>query len=79
MNATLLWICVLLSILVFGVMLYSVACYQDPKRRGIAKARHKAAEILWAFVPILIIASAATPALKEWILGADVVLASAQE
>ena len=55
-----LWICAAVAAVVFGVMLHSVATF----RRGAADAGRRLAEILWAIVPIAIMAASAMPAMR---------------
>jgi heme/copper-type cytochrome/quinol oxidase subunit 2 len=63
-----LWICGLVTVAVFAVMIHSIATF----RRGSAEpgARPSAlAEIIWAIVPIFIMVSSALPAVR--MLAAD--------
>ena len=58
-----LWICGLVTVAVFAVMIHSIATF----RRGGAEtgARPGAlAEIIWAIVPIFIMVSSALPAVR---------------
>jgi cytochrome c oxidase subunit II len=69
MYTALLWLCITLAILVFGVMLYSVGAYRVP--RDAAPVRHRNnvfIELLWAAVPIAIMVIAALPILRTMAL-----------
>jgi cytochrome c oxidase subunit II len=63
--STALWICALFATGIFAVMLYSVATFRStPAASAAGYRRSAAAEILWALVPIIILVSAAAPALR---------------
>jgi len=55
---TLLWLCALAALLVFGALLYSTVAHAHA--RSSAKAR----ECAWTLIPILIVIAAAAPALR---------------
>jgi heme/copper-type cytochrome/quinol oxidase subunit 2 len=58
---TLIWLCATSAIIVFGVMLHSIATF----RGGATRLRHHAiTEVAWALVPILIVITAAVPSLR---------------
>ena len=57
------WSCGLVSMAVFGVMIYSIATFRRSGERA-SVARHAVAEVLWATVPIAILVLAAAPALR---------------
>ena len=63
MLTTIFWACVAISVVVFGVMLYSVATFRRTGDRAILD-RHATAEVLWASVPIAILVLAAVPAVR---------------
>jgi heme/copper-type cytochrome/quinol oxidase subunit 2 len=58
---TLIWICATLAIVIFGVMLHSVATFRSDTTR---LRRHAIIEVAWALVPILIVIAAAMPSLN---------------
>ena len=58
--ASVLWICGFVVAGVFAVMLHSIATF----RRAAGARPNALAEILWAIVPIFIMAGAALPAVR---------------
>ena len=58
---TMLWLCATSAIVIFGVMLHSVATFRDNPAR---LRRHALAEVAWAMIPILIVIAAAMPSLR---------------
>lgn len=56
-----LWMCAMLAVVVFGVMLHSIATFRGDAAR---LRRNAAAEIAWALVPILIVIAAAAPSFQ---------------
>ncbi len=67
------WICVVIGVLVFGVMFYSI--YAHRKSRGVTPAQfHESTkvEIAWTVVPFLILVSMAVPATSTLINVYDV-------
>lgn len=67
-----LWACVAISAVVFGVMIYSIAIFPaahaDPAK-ATATFRHSTlVEILWAIVPIVILVGMAAPAVKTFVM-----------
>lgn len=63
LHMTILWICVIVGLLVFGVMFYSI--YHHRKSRGVtASTFHESTkvEIAWTLVPFLILIIVAVPA-----------------
>jgi cytochrome c oxidase subunit 2 len=63
LHMTILWICVIIGVLVFGVMFYSI--YYHRKSRGVTAATfHESTtvEIAWTVVPFLILIGMAVPA-----------------
>lgn len=69
-----LWVCVAITAVVFGVMLYSIATFPQantPEVRGAGPAmfrRSTLVEILWAIVPIMILFGMAAPAVKTFVM-----------
>ncbi len=68
LHMTILWICIVIGVLVFGVMLYAIIFHRKA-------AGHKAAhfhentriEILWTVIPFIILVAMAVPATKTLI------------
>lgn len=58
---SIIWLCATGAIVVFGVMLHSVATF----RGSPSRLRHHAlAEVAWALIPIVIVIAAAVPSLR---------------
>lgn len=67
MNVTIFWVCASIALVVFGVMIYSVATFRGSHGASETRVtfRHNTlVEILWALIPIVILVSAALPAIK---------------
>ncbi len=65
LHMTILWVCVVIGIVVFGAMFYSV--FKHRKSKGAVAANfHEStlAEFAWTIIPILILVSMAIPATK---------------
>ena len=62
LHSVTLWLCAAGATIVFAVMIHSVATF----RRGADRSRLATviAEVLWAIVPIAIMAASATPAMR---------------
>jgi heme/copper-type cytochrome/quinol oxidase subunit 2 len=63
------WACAAAAGAVFAAMMFSIATFG--RRSGDcppASAHHKAAEMLWALIPIAIVLAAAMPAFKTMVL-----------
>jgi len=63
LHMTILWICVVIGVAVFGVMFYSIVYHR--KSRGVTPAQfHESTrvEIAWTVVPLLILVGIAVPA-----------------
>jgi len=63
LHMTIFWVCVVIAVLVFGVMIYSLIFHR--KSRGHEAAQfheHTGVEIAWAVVPFLILVVMAIPA-----------------
>ena len=68
LHMIILWICVVIGVIVFGAMFYSMALHR--KSRGVEPAQFShstRAEILWTIVPVLILVVMAVPATKTLI------------
>ncbi len=62
------WICVVIGVLVFGVMLYSIVKFRKSKGAEPATFSHSTkAEIIWTVIPILILVAMAVPSTKSLI------------
>ncbi|MCF6288069.1 MAG: cytochrome c oxidase subunit II [Proteobacteria bacterium] len=63
-----LWICVIIAVLVFGAMFYSIYAHRKSKGVIAAKFSHSmTAEIIWTVIPIVILIIIAFPATKALI------------
>ena len=65
LHMIILWICVVIGVLVFGVMFYSM--YAHRKSKGVTPAtfhESTAVELAWTIVPIIILVAMAIPATK---------------
>lgn len=65
LHMDMLWICVIIGVLVFGAMLYSIIMHR--KSRGVTPAtfhHSTAVEIVWTIVPFVILIVMALPAAK---------------
>ena len=59
------WICVVIAVLVFGTMIYSMFAHRKSKGVEAAQFSHSTkAEVIWTIIPILILVSMAVPATK---------------
>jgi cytochrome c oxidase subunit 2 len=63
-----LWICVIIGILVFGAMIYSMFAHRKSKGVTAAQFSHSTtAEIIWTIIPIVILVIIAFPSTKALI------------
>lgn len=65
LHMDMLWICVVIGVLVFGAMFYSIIMHR--KSRGVTPAtfhHSTAVEIIWTFIPFVILIVMALPAAK---------------
>jgi len=63
-----LWICIVISILVFGAMIYSIFAHRKSKGFKPDTFTHSTtAEVIWTIIPILILVVIAIPATKALI------------
>ncbi len=60
---TMLWICATLAVIIFGVMLHSVATFRTETTRSPMR-HHALIEVAWTLIPILIVIAAAWPSLR---------------
>ena len=64
-----LWICIVIGILVFGAMIVSIFAHRKSKIYKPAQFSHSTvAELIWTFIPILILVVIAIPATKALIV-----------
>jgi len=63
-----LWICVVIGVIVFSAMFFSIVLHRKSKNYEAAKFTHSTkAEIIWTIIPILILVVIAVPATKALI------------
>lgn len=60
---TMLWICATFAVIIFGVMLHSVATFRSETSRPPMR-HHALIEVAWTLIPILIVIAAAVPSLR---------------
>ena len=70
-HAAILGICTAIALGVFGMMLRSIASFRTASQGGMPALRRKVLEILWAIVPIVIVAAAAMPAMRPLVSGGE--------
>lgn len=59
------WICVVIAVAVFGVMIYSIATFRKSKGAVSADFDHNTkAEIIWTVIPVMILVAMAVPAAR---------------
>ncbi len=72
LHMLILWICVWIGAVVFGVMIYSIIRHRKAAGAKAAHFHHSlAAEILWTIIPIVILVIMAIPATKTLIVMED--------
>jgi cytochrome c oxidase subunit 2 len=65
LHTLILWICVVIAVAVFGVMIYSIATFRKSKGAVPATFEHSTtAEIVWTVIPVLILVGMAIPAAR---------------
>lgn len=63
LHMTIFWICVVIGVIVFGVMFYSLFRYRHAKGAKAAHFHeHTTVEVLWTAIPVLILVGMAIPA-----------------
>lgn len=63
LHMTIFWICVVIGVVVFGAMFYSLFRYRHSKGAKAANFHeHTSVEVLWTAIPILILVAMAVPA-----------------
>ncbi len=65
LHTLVLWICVAIAFVVFGVMIYSIATFRKSKGAVPATFDHNTtAEVVWTVIPVLILVGMAIPAAR---------------
>jgi cytochrome c oxidase subunit 2 len=65
LHMLILWVCVVIAVAVFAVMIYSIATFRKSKGAVPATFDHSTkAEIIWTVIPVLILVAMAVPAAK---------------
>jgi cytochrome c oxidase subunit 2 len=65
LHTLILWICVVIAVAVFGVMIYSIATFRKSKGALPATFDHNTtAEVVWTVIPVLILVGMAIPAAR---------------
>jgi len=65
LHMTIMWICVAIGVVVFGVMFWSIFHHRKSRGAVAAQFHHSTkAEILWTIIPVLILVGMAIPATK---------------
>jgi cytochrome c oxidase subunit 2 len=65
LHMLILWVCVIIAVAVFGVMIYSIATFRKSKGAVPADFDHNTtAEIIWTVIPVLILVAMAVPAAR---------------
>lgn len=65
LHMIILWICVVIGILVFGVMFYAIIFHRRANgHKAVQFHEHTALEIFWTIIPLLILIAMAIPATK---------------
>lgn len=66
------WVCVVIAVIVFGVMFYSLVMHRKSSGKEPAKFHaHTTVEIIWAVIPFFILIAMAIPATKVLIMMDD--------
>ena len=65
LHMLILWVCVVIAVAVFGVMIYSIATFRKSKGAVPADFDHNTkAEVIWTVIPVMILVGMAIPAAK---------------
>jgi cytochrome c oxidase subunit 2 len=65
LHMLILWVCVVIAVAVFGVMIYSIATFRKSKGAVPATFDHSTrAEIIWTVIPVVILVAMAIPAAR---------------
>jgi cytochrome c oxidase subunit 2 len=72
LHMVVLWICVLIAVAVFGVMIYSVATFRKSRGAVPASFDHSTmAEVIWTIIPVFILVAMAIPAARTLVMIED--------
>ena len=73
LHMLILWVCVVIGIVVFGAMFYSMAVHRKAAGAEAAHFHHSTfAEIVWTIIPFVILVVMAIPATKALVMMEDV-------
>lgn len=65
LHMLILWVCVVIAVAVFGVMIYSIATFRKSKGAVPATFDHSTtAEVIWTVIPVVILVAMAVPAAR---------------
>lgn len=65
LHMLILWVCVVIAVAVFGVMIYSIATFRKSKGAVPATFDHSTtAEVVWTVIPVVILVAMAIPAAR---------------
>ena len=65
LHMLILWVCVVIAVAVFGVMIYSIATFRKSKGAVSASFDHNTtAEVIWTLIPVVILVAMAIPAAR---------------
>jgi cytochrome c oxidase subunit 2 len=65
LHMLILWVCVVIAVAVFGVMIYSIATFRKSKGAVPATFDHSTtAEVIWTVIPVVILVAMAIPAAR---------------
>ena len=65
LHMLILWVCVVIAVAVFSVMIYSIATFRKSKGAVAAHFDHNTkAEVIWTLIPVLILVAMAIPAAR---------------
>lgn len=65
LHMVILWICVVIGVIVFGLMLYAIIFHRRSRgHKAIQFHEHTTLEIFWTIIPLLILIAMAVPATK---------------
>jgi cytochrome c oxidase subunit II len=73
LHMLMLWVCVAIGVVVFGVMIYSIATFRRSKGAvaDTSLVHNTTVEIIWTIVPVFILVACAVPAAKTLIKTED--------
>ena len=67
LHMLILWVCVVIGIVVFGVMIWSIVFHRKGRREAAHFHEHLRVEVAWTVIPFLILVGMAVPAAKTLI------------